>query len=185
MLFDRADFPRSEAFVLANARVPRCVLDAHLRFSGEDLIKVDIVVAGSSIAAITPAGIVQHGLYGADIDSGIVLPRFTDMHTHLDKGHICSRTSNLDGTFSGALEAVRRDRPFWSIEDVMMRMEFALRCAFAHGTHLLHTSRLSAGQLSCGSLGIFGGPKSLARSDFPAGGRDVSTRSCRRRAILR
>lgn len=139
MLFDRSAFPRSEAFVLANARVPRCVLDAHLRFAGEDLIKVDIVIAGSSIVAITPAGVVEHGLHGTEIDSGMVLPCFTDMHTHLDKGHICSRTSNLDGTFSGALEAVRRDRSFWSIDDVMMRMEFALRCAFAHGTHLLRT----------------------------------------------
>ena len=40
----------------------------------------------------------------------MVLPCFTDMHTHLDKGHIWPRAANPDGTFMGALTTVAGDR---------------------------------------------------------------------------
>ncbi len=46
-----------------------------------------------------------------DLDGGLVLPCFVDIHTHLDKGHIWPRTPNPDGTLLGALlTAVRRPR---------------------------------------------------------------------------
>jgi cytosine deaminase len=70
----------------------------------------------------------------------MVWPAFVDMHTHIDKGHIWPRKSNPDGTFLGALEAVRADREAnWSAKDIRARMEFSLRSAYAHGTALLRT----------------------------------------------
>src|SRR5258707_6428554 len=46
----------------------------------------------------------------------------------------------LDGTHFGARNAVMADREKnWSREDVAKRMDFALRCAFAHGTGALRT----------------------------------------------
>lgn len=70
----------------------------------------------------------------------IVLPTFVDCHTHLDKGHIWPRSPNPDGTFPGALSTVGDDRrAHWSAEDVEARMEFALKCAYAHGTCAIRT----------------------------------------------
>jgi cytosine deaminase len=70
----------------------------------------------------------------------LVLPCFVDMHTHLDKGHIWPRSPNPDGTFAGALTTVGADRTArWTAEDVAARMDFALRCAFAHGTRAIRT----------------------------------------------
>ncbi len=70
----------------------------------------------------------------------MVLPAFVDMHTHLDKGHIAPRAPNLDGTFLGALTASGADRAArWTAADVARRMEFSLRCAYAHGTRAIRT----------------------------------------------
>ena len=45
-----------------------------------------------------------------DMARAMVFPCFTDMHTHLDKGHIWPRAANPDGTFYGALTTVGTDR---------------------------------------------------------------------------
>jgi cytosine/creatinine deaminase len=75
-----------------------------------------------------------------DMHGAMVLPCFTDMHTHLDKGHIWPRSPNPDGTFMGALATVGTDRAArWTAEDVATRMEFSLRCAYAHGTAAIRT----------------------------------------------
>ncbi|MEM7496711.1 MAG: cytosine deaminase [Pseudomonadota bacterium] len=75
-----------------------------------------------------------------DMKGAVLLPAFVDCHTHLDKGHIWRRRPNLDGTFQGALEAVRGDRTArWTGEDVAARMGFALETAYAHGTAAIRT----------------------------------------------
>ncbi|HUG62423.1 MAG TPA: cytosine deaminase, partial [Methylomirabilota bacterium] len=136
--------PSATAFVVANARVPSAVLDgpAGLRADEEGLVGVDIAVAGGRIASIHPGGSVPpDGRALVDVDRGIVLPLFVDMHTHLDKGHIWPRRPNPDGAFMSALEAVRddRDEGCWTAVDVARRMDFSLRAAFAHGTRAIRT----------------------------------------------
>ena len=75
-----------------------------------------------------------------DAQGAMLLPSFVDMHTHLDKGHIWPRAANPDGTFMGALLTVHNDREaHWSESDVRQRMEFALKCAYAHGTRAIRT----------------------------------------------
>ncbi len=75
-----------------------------------------------------------------DLRGVIVLPCGVDMHTHLDKGHIWARSPNPDGTFMGALTTVGADRTaHWHANDVRRRMEFSLKCAWAHGTWAIRT----------------------------------------------
>ncbi|MFC3061777.1 cytosine deaminase [Paenirhodobacter populi] len=75
-----------------------------------------------------------------DMKGAMVFPAFIDMHTHLDKGHIWPRAPNPDGTFDAALATVEADRRrHWTAEDVRARMDFALRCAWAHGTRAIRT----------------------------------------------
>ncbi|MEM9999817.1 MAG: cytosine deaminase [Pseudomonadota bacterium] len=70
----------------------------------------------------------------------IAMPCPIDCHTHLDKGHIWPRSPNPDGTFVGALETVGADRrASWTARDVEARMEFGLKCAYAHGTKAIRT----------------------------------------------
>lgn len=129
-------------FRLANTRVPMCLVAdaAQLKPDSDGLAPCDIVVDKNRIAAIGPAAVANDGLPRFDLDRGIVLPRFVDVHTHIDKGHIWQRAQNPDGTHMGARTAVMADRDAnWSRDDVQKRMDFALRCAFAHGTGALRT----------------------------------------------
>lgn len=112
---------------LAGVTVPACLLGRE-----GDLIRADLSVAGGLIAGPQPIAV--------DMAGAMVLPAFIDMHTHLDKGHIAPRAPNPDGTFDGALATVAADRAGrWSAGDVRARMDFALRCAFAHGTRAIRT----------------------------------------------
>jgi cytosine deaminase len=95
----------------------------------------DLEIREGKIASVIPA---------RDKDwrkhSPIVMPTFIDCHTHLDKGHIWARRPNPDGSFMGALNSVGEDRAAnWEAHDVEARMEFALKCAYAHGTKAIRT----------------------------------------------
>ncbi|MBB3645581.1 cytosine deaminase [Rhizobium sp. BK619] len=132
--------PNAGRFVLSNATLPAVAVEGFDAPATEGLVKTDIVIADGVISTLLPAGAAPVELPRSDLKDGMVWPCFTDMHTHLDKGHIWPRNANPDGTFIGALDAVRADREaYWSAADVSKRMEFSLRSAYAHGTSLIRT----------------------------------------------
>jgi cytosine deaminase len=109
-----------------------------------------LTLAGGRIAADAP------GAVTVDMAGALALPCFVDMHTHLDKGHIWPRAPNPDGTFTGALNTVRADSSArWTARDVRTRMDFALRCAFAHGTRAIRTHLDSTAPLDAISWPVF------------------------------
>ncbi|HIK44777.1 MAG TPA: cytosine deaminase, partial [Leptolyngbyaceae cyanobacterium M65_K2018_010] len=106
----------------------------------EDLGAAHLEIQAGQITAIRPASQALAPDQPAwDLRQGLVWPCFVDSHTHLDKAHSWPRQANPDGTFGAAVEAVRRDRPHWTAADLYPRMEFALRCSYAHGTQALRT----------------------------------------------
>lgn len=112
---------------LQNLTVPDCLIGG----TG-DLTRIDLHLRDGKISD-------QPG-QGIDMKGAMVFPAFIDMHTHLDKGHIWPRAANPDGSFAGALATVGTDRQAnWTAEDVATRMDFALRCAYAHGTRAIRT----------------------------------------------
>lgn len=131
-------FPAASISILRNARVPSALLRGA---AGSGLVSVDILLHNESIDEIRPVGSpLPNSIAVHDMDGGIVLPAFADIHTHLDKGHIWPRRPNPDGTWMSALLSVASDREgLWKTEDVERRMEFALRCAYAHGTAAIRT----------------------------------------------
>jgi cytosine/creatinine deaminase len=128
---------------IANAMIPAALLG---RPGSGVLDFVDVVIEDGVIAAIgAPGKTGQDDGDRVDADRGLLLPCFVDMHTHLDKGHIWPRRQNPNGTWGGALDAVLEDRELnWAAADVERRMDFALRCAYAHGTAAIRTHLDSA-----------------------------------------
>ncbi|MBZ9807783.1 MULTISPECIES: cytosine deaminase [unclassified Mesorhizobium] len=133
--------PASGYYQLANARVHRSVTpDLAAPFDSDGFALADIAVADGKMSSIAVPGRSNAPADAIDLGGRIVLPCFVDCHTHIDKGHIWPRKPNPDGTFMGALNATGADRTArWSAEDVARRMDFSLRCAYAHGTRALRT----------------------------------------------
>lgn len=144
-------------FWLKNAHVPRSLLpsrawpDSDPFAARDNLVCVDLEIADGKIRAIAPSG---SSTPGFDLKRGIVFPCFADLHTHLDKGHSWGRSPNLSGSFEEALARVEADsQKHWHEEDVYRRMEFSLKCCYAHGTQAIRTHIDSFGEQAAISLG--------------------------------
>jgi len=137
---DFLTLPAAPRYRLANATLPAICVKGYDAPATEGLVKADLIITDGRIEAIVAPGAFPEELPVADLRDGMVWPTFTEMHTHIDKGHIWERTRNPDGTFMGALENVGIDRTaHWNAADVRTRMDFSLRSAYAHGTGLLRT----------------------------------------------
>ena len=151
-------FPDSGSYVLSRVRAPLCLTPGVTAPADADgLATLDIAVRDGRILALSPAGVEPFGeLPRVACDDGMALPRLVDMHTHLDKGQIWSRRPNPDGTHWGARTSVMADREAnWNAGDVRARMEFALRCAYAHGTSAVRTHIDSLGKQAGISWPVF------------------------------
>lgn len=121
----------------------------------DGFVTAALLVEDGRIVRIMPEA-EEDGAPRFDIAGKIILPRLIDIHTHLDKGHIFPRAANPDGSFMGALTTVMADREKnWSAEDVAARMDFALRCAYHHGTGAIRTHLDSYRALTASTWGVF------------------------------
>ncbi len=142
---DFLTLPKVAALRLDNVTVPSCLIGL-----GGELTPTSLTLADGKIVPDRADAV------PVDMKGALVFPCFTDMHTHLDKGHIWPRSPNPDGSFAGALVAAGSDREAsWSAEDVRARMSFSLRCAFAHGTKAVRTHLDCIPPQTAISFGVF------------------------------
>ena len=138
-----------DSFVLVNAHVPLCTVSGvdgeGLQADHDGLVRVDIVIRDGKVLDISPAGTRDppSDVRVVDADGGMCWPTFSDIHTHIDKGHTCERSRNHSGSLAGADDSCAKDEAFWSQEDVRRRMEFSLKSAYAHGTSAVRTHIMS------------------------------------------
>ncbi len=137
-----ASLPASlSRYRIVGARLPVCLAQAEGLSPDEDgLADASLLIEDGRMASISPGSQPPEGTTPLlHLGGGLVLPVFTDIHTHLDKGHIWPRRRNPDGSFASALVACRSDRAHWSADDLRARMCFGLACAYAHGTAAIRT----------------------------------------------
>jgi cytosine deaminase len=155
---------------LKNARIPEALMvqskqgkrkqwspDPLPEAESDRFLRVDLEIAEGTIASIATVGMLDSYSYPSfDLNGGLVFPCFVDLHTHLDKGHIWNRAANPDGTFDQAIATVQQDAAAnWTAADVYQRMEFGLKCSYAHGTKALRTHIDSFGEQARMSFGVF------------------------------
>lgn len=151
---------QSSHYWLKNAHIPvGLIADIHNNFSSarlDGLCLVNLEIKDNLIRQIQPATCEIEHFPIIDLDKRIVLPCFIDLHTHLDKGHIWERSPNLDGTFSTALNtAIADSQAYWQPEDLYPRLEFGLKCSYAHGTKAIRTHLDAFGEQADISFGVF------------------------------
>jgi cytosine deaminase len=157
-----SDLSQAEHYWIKNAHVPVALLshpDLSLTHSQsrDGLVCVDIEIHQGAIAQILPSSPRSDETVPViDLKQGMVWCGFVDMHTHLDKGHIWERSPNLAHTFDNALQVVKADsEKHWAAEDVYRRMEFGLKCSYAHGTTAIRTHLDSFGEQANISFEVF------------------------------
>ena len=141
--FADISWPAAPRYWLANARVPACLLsggEGLAPVDGEGVVNVDLLIEDGKLARFAPPGASgQDDITRVDLGGRQVWPTLIDIHTHLDKGHTVERSPNVDGTFHNARLAAAADRPYWTEVDLRRRMEFGLRCAYAHGVSAIRS----------------------------------------------
>lgn len=147
-----------DRYWLKDVRVPACLLAVPPPAppDRDGLVRADLRIEDGRVRAVEAPGSAGRCAPGPDLDGGIAWPCPADVHTHLDKGHVWPRAENPDGTFAGALEAVHADREAnWTAADVAARMEFGLKCSYAHGTRAVRTHLDSLGAQTGVSWPVF------------------------------
>ena len=140
---DFATLPDVPRLTLANLTAPAC-----LTGNPGSITPLELTIEAGHIVSGTGERV--------DMNGAMVFPAFVDMHTHLDKSQIWSRSPNPDGTSTAARQAVATDRTArWSATDVGRRMGFALRSAYAHGTRAIRTHLDSFPPQHAISFGVF------------------------------
>ncbi|BAZ46340.1 cytosine deaminase [Chondrocystis sp. NIES-4102] len=148
-----------KSYWLENAHVPNCLIDNNDsdEQTREGLSLVNLKISQGKIEeVIATKKSKQDQLPRLDLKRQIIFPCFLDIHTHLDKGHICERSPNLEGTFDMALTTARADgQKYWQSEDIYRRLEFGLKCSYAHGTQAIRTHIDATGDQADISLEVF------------------------------
>ncbi|WP_179957651.1 cytosine deaminase [Exilibacterium tricleocarpae] len=144
--------PDTGNLLLRHARVPAGTLadvkDAPAPGS-DGLVETDIAIDDGRVVGLgLPLQRSSAAMPVIDLDGAQVWPCYVDIHTHLDKTHSAERTPNTDYSLLGAIRADQRDQAnHWNDVDLRKRMNFALQCAYAHGTAAMRTHLVSTASL--------------------------------------
>ncbi len=153
-------WPDASAYWIANARIPLCMLDkasAHEPHDREDGVGLfAVLIENGRIARLAPARTADIGQGPiVDLHGRHVWPMLIDVHTHLDRGYTVMRSPNPSGSFADALKTTAADRLVWTREDLLARMDFGLRSAYAHGVSAIRTHLDSVPEQADRSWGAF------------------------------
>jgi len=108
---------------------------------------VDIAISGGKIESIESCGMIKKD-YGKEInaDGNLVTPTFVEPFIHLDKVFLAeSVRENISGTYSEALEIVRRKKASYTVEMVKEkkqmeeRMDRYIRLAVGNGVTIIRS----------------------------------------------
>ena len=127
---------------LKNVHISVCLLDQtqFVAETREGLSNVDLEIKAGIIQQVIKHTENKPDIPFIDLEKKIIFPGFVDIHTHLDKGHLWERSPNLEGNFDSALKTIVKDvEKYYQADDVYRRMEFGLKCSYAHGTIALRT----------------------------------------------
>ncbi len=155
---------KAQAYWLNDACIPQSLLSLNrdLPATRGGFCLVDLKINQGKIEQVVAATSTPRDIPHLDLQGKIVLPCFIDVHTHLDKGHIWERSPNTDGTFEMALhKAIADAEQYWQPKDVYRRMEFGLKCSYAHGTKAIRTHIDAYGKQAEISLGVWQALKTL------------------------
>jgi cytosine deaminase len=102
---------------------------------------VDVVIDGTAIADVAPAGKADPSAAGEaiDADGGLLLPAFISTHIHLDKVLIRDQLAEHDGTLAGAIGSIHAAKRAYDVEDVRRRARAVIESSVLFGSTRLRS----------------------------------------------
>ncbi len=119
----------ADPLIIENVLVPSSMIAKPEEFGGvqvADCMRGDLIIRKGHAVALHPSARQTEA-------SGLVMPRLTECHVHLDKCHTISRMDRVGGDLSAAIDAQRRDRIHWTADDLRQRAERGLKELMASG----------------------------------------------------
>ncbi len=103
---------------------------------------VDILVDGKTISRISRSIAPKTDAAVIDAKGGLVIPGFTDCHSHIDKAHLVDngRAHYAHGTGADKGGFTRREKAGFTAENIYQRAEAVVKAAIASGTLFLRTN---------------------------------------------
>ncbi len=120
---------------LQDLRLPKALIGDLARFDGAEdatFLRGDVIVEGGRVTGMIPSTPTGTG-------GGILLPKFTEPHCHLDKCHTIPRMGHTGGDLPAAIAAQRADKVHWSDADLRARAARGLSEYAAAGTRLVRS----------------------------------------------
>ncbi|MHA6311863.1 cytosine deaminase [Pantoea sp. USHLN298] len=122
---------------IANVRLPAWLLPANWPTEAGEPLLADLRFEDGKIAALTPAGRDQIGLW--DQHGALALPGLIEPHAHLDKTFTLARSRPSKPGLLAAIETLHQDRQHWTPSDLQQRARKAIALATANGVTRLRT----------------------------------------------
>jgi cytosine/creatinine deaminase len=102
--------------------------------------RADVVLAGSRIERVVPAGSTpEPDAEIVDLTGHLLLPAAVEPHAHLDKAFLADVVTNETGDLLGAIEAMTAARGHLNVSETLERAERAARLLAANGVGLVRT----------------------------------------------
>lgn len=132
--------PTRGAYLMRNALVPVGLCRGlEVSAATQGLARADILVRDGRFHCPDPQADRASALTVVDLDGRLLLPRFVDMHTHIDKAYTVSRTGFSSDGLNSAVALWAAGQEGRTIDDDIARMERSLATAEAQGTRALRT----------------------------------------------
>ena len=154
----RPDLPNTDTYVVRNCSIPAIFLPDPDELPTGAIVLRDVHVARGKITSLTKVGAGSPGASEPpefDARRGLAWPCMVDIHCHLDKGQIFARAPAGDGSFEASLRCIAADKIHWNAADARLRMDFGLRCSFAHGSRAVRTHIDSDHTTAAGNWEVF------------------------------
>jgi cytosine/creatinine deaminase len=121
--------------ILSDVLVPYSLVSRPDQFGGRrenDCLRGDLVIRNGRVQGLCPSA-------GQGGSKGVVIPKLTECHVHLDKCHSISRLQNIGRDLRAAIEAQAVDRAAWTPEDVRVRASGGIEELIAAGCGVART----------------------------------------------
>ena len=122
--------------IIANAVVPGALTDDGA------IGRWHIVVRDAKVDALLPSDgplPLLHDAALVDAAHGVVISRFVDCHTHLDKAHLASFFEFPELGLIEAIASMEATKPQWTEKNLIARVTYALNRARSHGVRAIRT----------------------------------------------